>query len=345
MLAGNSLRYLGLELLPLMGLTTALMLGGLRADRSTLRLAFGVFVLMGLGHMALGLYSYMTSGMRQGGIYFTPVPGLLALLTFNLLLRSRSRRGSIGLALLTGVFALHQIISLTRGYWLGLAAGLLLSGLLYAGRGPGARQRWRRLAATAGWMSACLAVGSVAVASTFGWGDVWTLLGTRLASSTGTKLTSESASNVARMIEWFTVVRHIQVAPWFGHGLGYSLHVRYPFYSVASTQWFVHEMYLWIWLKQGIVGLLALLFVLYQGVRLGVRGARRLADGDEAGWCAGAAAGTLYIAVLGLTNYPLAQVNSTFLLAFLWGIALALQGPVRSAIVWRRPGARPLANP
>jgi hypothetical protein len=338
--AGNSLRYLGLELVPLLGLMTALMLGGLRLDRSTIRLSLRVFVVMGLAQVALGLYGYVATGTRLGGIYFTPIPGMLAVLTFNLFLRARSRGRSLGLLLLTGIFSLQQVISLTRGYWLGLAAGLVFSGLLYAGSGAGARQRWRRLAVSVGLMGACLAFGSVAVANWFGWGSVWTLLGTRLASSSGTTLSSETASNMARMIEWLTVVRHIQVAPWFGHGLGYSLHVRYPFFPVVSTQWFVHQLYLWIWLKQGIAGLLALVFVLYQGLRLGVRGARRLADGDEAGWCAGAAGATLYIAVLGLTNYPLAQVNSTFLLAFLWGVALALQLPARAEIVWRRHPAR-----
>ena len=343
--AGNSLRYLGLELLPLLGLTTALMVGGLRLARSTIVLAFRVFVVVGLVHVALGLYGYMMSGTRLGGIYFTPIPGMLAVLTFNLLLRSRSPGRSLGLVLLTCVFTLQQIISLTRGYWMGLAAGLLFSGLLYAGRGPGAGQRWRRLAANVGLAGACLALGSVAVANWFGWGNVWTLLGTRLVSSSGTTLSSETASNVARMIEWWTVVRHIQTAPWFGHGLGYSIHVRYPFFPVVSTQWFVHELYLWIWLKQGIVGMFALVFVLFQGLRLGARGALRLTDGDEAGWCAGAAGATLYIAVLGLTNYPLAQVNSTFLLAFLWGVALAFQAPDRLEIVWRRGRVDLLTNP
>jgi hypothetical protein len=93
-LAGNSLRYLGLELLPLLGLTTALMVGGLRLGRSTILLAFRVFVVVGLAHVALGLYGYMMSGTRLGGIYFTPIPGMLAMLTFNLLLPSPCIRSS-----------------------------------------------------------------------------------------------------------------------------------------------------------------------------------------------------------------------------------------------------------
>jgi hypothetical protein len=344
-LVGNSLRYLGLELLPLLGLSTALMVGGLRLDRSTILLAFRVFIVVGLAHVTLGLYGYKMSGTRLGGIYFTPIPGMLAVLTFNLLLRSRSPGRGLVLVLLAGVFTLQQIISLTRGYWLGLAAGLLFSGLLYVGRGPGVGQRWRRLVVSVGLMGACLALGSVAVAIWFGWGNVGALLGTRLASSFGTTQSSETASNMSRMIEWLTVVRHIQTAPWLGHGLGYSFHVRNPFFPVNSAQWFVHELYLWIWLKQGVVGVFALVLVLFQGLWLGIRGARRLTDGDEAGWCAGAAGATLYIAVLGLTNYPLAQVNSTFLLAFLWGVALALQTPDRLEIVWRRARVDPLANP
>jgi hypothetical protein len=336
-LVGNSLRFLGLEMLPFLGMMTALALGGLRLDRRALRLPFALFAAAGVVQVGLGVYAYVLNRTRVGGVYFTPVPGFLAVLTFNLLLRSRSTLRTLGLTVLTSLFLLQQLMSLTRGYWMGLFVAFVYTGLFYTGRGEGVGRRWRTLLGRVGVMSGLLAAGAVVAAGVLGWGDIGALLGTRLASSVGTTQSSETASNVVRMVEWLHVARDIAASPWLGYGLGYSFHVRFPFFDVVSSQWFAHEQYLLTWLKQGVFGLLALLYLLYQGARMATQGMRRLSDPEEVSWCAAAAGSTLYIAVLGLTNFPLAQVNPTFTLAFLWGVALALQAPPRTAWVWRRP--------
>jgi O-antigen ligase/polysaccharide polymerase Wzy-like membrane protein len=333
-LAGNEPRYMGLELLPLAGLTVAILAGGLQLTRRDLRDAFLLLNLAALGHVALGLISYAVNRVRTGGIWFTPFPGLMALLVFNVLLRTRRRSVRFGLLLIMAADLLHQLISLTRGYWMGLAAGFALSAIAYVGRGPGVRIRALRVLGTSGWMALFVAVSAAAAGAVFGWGDLAALFGTRVASSLGTEQSSETASNMARLIEWLAVLRTGAAAPWFGHGMGYTLHVHYPVVERTSSQWFVHEHYLWIWLKQGAVGLTLVVALLWAATRAGMRGARRHAD--EAGaWSAGAAAVTAYIAVLGLTNYPLAQVNPTFLLALLWGVMLSLDGGPNLRIAWR----------
>jgi len=334
--AGNSLRYLGLELLPLLGFVLALFVGGLRLERKDLRFALGVFVLVALGHVALGLFGYASGGARRGGIFFTPVTGMLGLLAFNLLLRARRHRA--GLVLLTSACLLHQMISLTRGYWLGVFAGLLFSIVAYGRWGAGAVQRWRRLGASLGPIVLLLAVGAMGLAAWFGWGNVGQMLGTRLASSLGTGQSAETASNVVRLAEWYAALARIRAAPWLGYGLGYELHYQFPIYHVMARHWIVHEHYLWISLKQGLVGLFLLLGVFAAAMRTSwVAGARL--EGGDAAWADSAAAATVYIAVLGLTNYPIAMVNCTFMLAFLWGVALALRTPARMTFTWRRATA------
>src|SRR5689334_11596944 len=57
-LAGNNLRYLGLELLPLSGLLIAPMVGGLRLSRDDLRVVLATLAVVSLGHVALGFVSY-----------------------------------------------------------------------------------------------------------------------------------------------------------------------------------------------------------------------------------------------------------------------------------------------
>ena len=96
----------------------------------------------------------------------------------------------------------------------------------------------------------------------------------------------------------------------------------------------MHMLYLWMWVKQGLIGLLLLIAVLAVAARTGVQNARRLPP-IESGWCAAAAAATAYSAALALTNFSMAQVNSTFPMVMLWGIALSLGDPPAWRFVWR----------
>ena len=333
-LAGYELRYLGLELLPLLGLLIAMMAGGLRLESADLRLALWAFNLFSMGHVVLGFISYAVNRVRAGGLWFTPIPGLMALLLFNLAIREPKGRTRTLWIVLMSLNLLHQVISLTRGYWMGLAAGFLLSFLVYGGRGPHARERWQRILAVLGWLAALVVVGVVVSGAVFGWGNTAAIFGARLISSVGTEHNTESASNFERILEWVASAKKIAEAPWVGHGLGLTLHIRHPVYQVTSSQWFIHQMYLWIWLKEGLIGLVGMLAVLAAATVAGVRAARRLPP-REAAWAAAAAASTLYTVGLGFTNYPMAMVNSTFLMVLQWGIALSLARTPRWRLVWR----------
>lgn len=344
-LAGHNLRYLGLEALPLMAFTIALLVGGLPIGPRDLRTFLVVLNLASLGHVALGFASYQINGMRAGGIWFTPIPGIVALLLFNLALRREAAPARWGLILLIAANLLHQLISLTRGYWIGVIAGLVLSCALYAGRGHGVGARWRRIGGVLASLTALAILGAVFAGTYFQWGDLMAMFGTRLTSSVGTTQTSETASNFERVLEWVLAAGHIRQAPWFGHGLGFTMHVHYPIINRISTQWFLHQFYLLMWVKQGIVGLICLLATLFVAIRTGARNARRLEPPDS-GWAAGAAAATVYVAALALTNFPMAQVNSTFLMVFLWGVALAVGNPPHWRIVWRlASGSAPTPPP
>jgi len=76
--------------------------------------------------------------------------------------------------------------------------------------------------------------------------------------------------------------------------------------------------------------------MIWSAVAFAVHEARRREDPSEAAWFATSAAGTILLAVLGMTNFPLAQVNPTFTLALLWGGSMARQGLVR--FCWLPPG-------
>ena len=332
--AGYSLRFLGLELAGLLSLGFLVLGGGLSLDAQRLRPALWILGFTGLVHVLLGIYSYQINHIRTGGVWYTPLSGMLALLMWSLALRAPTRIARLQLALLTGLLLFHQLISFSRGYWLGLLVALPWVSVTWAGRGEGSGERWRSLLRSMLLALACMAVATVFVGLWFGWSDLLGLIGTRFASSFSTKQASESASNVARLIEYVASGRLIAQSPWIGHGLGLELRIRQPIFNVITRQWYVHHAYLWLWIKEGLVGLVLFVTVLVSAFRCCARGMRTL-SGESSAWCAGAAGATLYLAVVNLTTFHFAQVNSNVALGVMWGVALALQRPDDLRIVWR----------
>ncbi len=338
--AGNSLKFAGVEAFPLAALLFALAVGGLRLGPGHLRITVGVLVAAGLASAGVGFYVLATTGNRVGGMPFTPVPGLVALVLLNLVLRDPAPRPRLLPVLVICVLVMHQVLSFTRGFWLALLAGLPVSLLLYTGRGAGVGRRWVKVAQTVGLASLLLLAGGLCASVWLGWGGILGMLGGRFASSFETRNTPETVSNIVRLIELRTSLRLIAQAPLLGYGHGFTLTVPQFFLAIphVGPQWWVHQSYVMIWLKQGILGLLALGWVLVAALRLGLRRATH-ADPAVAGWGAAGAACTVFVIVLGLTKYFFFMVTQNFVIALVWGIVLALGEPERVRWVWRSPRA------
>src|SRR5262245_42741701 len=127
--------------------------------------------------------------------------------------------------------------------------------------------------------------------------------------------------------------------------MGLELRIKEPFRGLTTRQPYIHQTYLWLWLKQGLIGLVIYLALLVQAIRTAVAGARS-SDRDAAAWGQAAAGATIYLAVVNMTTYHLAQVNSTIALAMLWGFTLALSRPPHWRLAWRtRPAVQPGLSP
>jgi hypothetical protein len=334
MLSGYTWRNTGLELSALSMMSFAWLVGGLRITAQDLRPARSIMIVAGLGHVGLGIWSYAVNHIRTGGIWYIPLPGMLAVMALAFALHEERARVRFGWTMLMGLYLLHQTISFSRGYWLGLLAALPWTVFSYAGRGPGAGVRWRRVGSVALLGVTLTAATTIGISLVYGWSDLPSMLGTRFGSSFSTKNKSESASNVERLIEYGVALRMIRETPLFGRGMGLELRIRNPLVHKTTRQWYIHHTYLWICLKQGLVGLGLLLVLLWQAFRLGARGARS-PDDELAAWCLTAAGATLYLSVVDLTTYHLAQVNATTFQTLLWGFALALSRPAHWRLVWR----------
>jgi O-antigen ligase len=222
----------------------------------------------------------------------------------------------------------------------------VLSILIFA-VGTSSGGRWRRSALLAGTLIGTGAAGAVTLAVLYGQADILQQAGGRFASIGSTELAIETYSNVVRLIEYEAVAEHILKSPWLGHGLGFTFVVINPQLGTPTPQWWVHQNYLLVWLKQGVIGLALFIWMLWTAFWLGARHARRREDPFESGWLAATAASTAFMAVFSMADFPFDSAESMFFLALLWGGSMAMAGRGFLRLRWTphrhglEPGLRP----
>jgi len=330
----NPFRFICLELFPLFSLSYSLVIGGMRLKPVDLTIAGWTLAAVGLAASSIGFHYYATTGMRTGGLPFSPIPGFIGLIVLSLALFDPAPRPRVLPIAVFCVLMAHQVVTFTRGFWLGLMAGVPVVFILYGRRGAGARARWTKVMSTVGLAGLLMLGAALAAAAHPRWGEMIALMGDRFLSSFETKNTPETVSNIVRLVEARTAVQAILKAPLLGHGHGATLVVRQFFHPQTGPQWWIHEGYIMIWFKQGVIGLVGLIWLLYSALRMGIKGTSH-PDRQVAGWCAASAACTVFAIVVGLTNYFFFVVSQSFLLAFVWGISLSASEPEHRPIVWR----------
>jgi hypothetical protein len=147
----------------------------------------------------------------------------------------------------------------------------------------------------------------------------------------------ETRSNVIRLLESARVLTLIIQSPIVGHGVGFTFTFKDPFNRKLTSQWGVHENFLLVFLKQGIIGLACFLWMLWAAVSFTWREGRRRTDSLEAAWFATALTSTVFMIVFSLSNYPFARVNETFFLAMVWGGAMAMGRTGLLTLRWQVP--------
>jgi O-antigen ligase len=239
---------------------------------------------------------------------------------------------------------MHQFLSFTRGFWLGLMAGTMFSVALYlwAGRGGDLGPRTRRSALMLGMLTGLSIIGGTVVAAAYGISGLGEIAADRLASSAGTENNLTNGSNIVRLMEYAIAFKHILQSPWIGHGLGFFYVKVEPISGHLVQQWFVHQNYILVWLKQGLIGLALFVNVLIATIRTGVKGAR-LEESWQAAWCGGAAAVGVYLFIYAGVHFPLAEVNATFTAAMIWGTAMSLVSTGKWSLAWRNAPGVPAA--
>jgi len=338
---GNTPRYAALELLACLALVSCLLVASRRFSERELMAAMIVMWVMALAHFALGAYIFALSHRRIIGVYFAPVPGVVAMMMLNFALREPKRSRMLMWLIGMGPLLGQQFLSFTRGFWFALIGGTVFSIIVYVGRGEGLKLRIQRSASALAMLGGLAALGILTLGVTLGIGHVWELAGNRFASSAGTTYTWASSSNMVRLLEYAHVIEFVQEQPIFGKGLGFFIVVPESIGGNLKEQWFVHQNYLLVLLKQGLVGLALWVWLLIGFVRVGVQG-RNLPSRIERSWCTGAAALVVYCMVYGLVHFPLAETNTTFTFALATGAAMRLTATDTIALRWK--GRRSLSE-
>jgi O-antigen ligase len=338
-LSGYSLRFLGLELIAVLALGSALLVANAFDPRRDLRVAIVGMILIVFGAVIQGFHIFSSVSLHTVSVYAMAGPGIVGLLLFNLALRSGAGIATLGWISLSMPLFLHQFLTFGRGLWTGCLAGLAFSIAIFAGFGRGSATRWGRAGLVVAILAGLVTAAAFQALIFLGQADVLREAWSRLASIGSVKVGYEARSNLIRLSEYSAAMKQILQSPWTGHGIGFSFPVKQPFSNETADQWWLHQSFLLIWLKQGVIGLALFLWTIGSAITLGVRESRRRTDPWESAWLATIAAGTVFLAVLSLSNFPFAVVNEMFLLALLWGGGMAMIREGFVSIRWSPPSA------
>ena len=328
---GNPLRAMGIELVgamwPFVGLVV---MQAFR--RRSLGYALVALVVIGCLHTVFGLSMLQVYHRRLGGIYFTTVTGIAAVgLWIAAVLAPRRRTRVLCLAAMIPML-MHLFFSFTRGYWLGFIAGFVTaSALAWRDLGRFAPAvRIRRLVVVPALLVVAACTLGVAFLY-FGGPNLLEAAGGRFSSSFSTQATTETLSNIVRLDEYDKAIGAALKSPIVGQGIGYSFITRDFLTRVLRDQWFVHNYYLLLWLKMGVLGLAAFAVLTVSFMRAALRVASQDEDWRVRAWSLGAVAMTVQLLVILTTNYSLADLNTASTVAFVWGVFWSVHPGVRAA--------------
>jgi hypothetical protein len=326
---GYGVKDILFEIYPVLALSTSILVANLLEPKRDMNLILLMMTGTAFASAAFGFQIFAIIHTHTGGIFFHPLPGIMAVLFFNFALRTDSLHKAFAWIFLSLPLLLHQFLSFRRGLWVGIMAGLITSIWIFV-RAPRSGERWKRVGTLLGTVAGLGVVGAIGLAVLYGQADVLEQAGGRFASIGGTDLTAENMSNIHRLIEYATVAGHILASPFIGHGLGFTFVVRNALTHRTEVQWWVHENYLHVWLKQGLLGLGIFIWMLYTAIRFGGHHARRREDPHESAWLAATAASTAFMAAFSLSDYPFDLMEAMFMMGLFWGVGMGL---VRTELV------------
>ncbi len=308
---------------------------GLVRSRKDLHVLFWATIVCGIIGMVMAIgYSLSSTGYDADtgkAVFFERITGahegtypMLFVASAAMLPFARSIEKRVTLLVCNVLSMVALFLSLTRGSWLAAAiGGAILVVLLYA-HVPNSRKYFKAIAL------ASIAVGIVVFVL-----FLFDLISLNLFFVRFTILSSKKldTSTLIRFTEWKLAYDLFAAHPWTGIGLGYI----YKFFAIGLgnvEHTFIHNSYLYVLSKMGIVGLTLFLSVFGTALTVWVRLLSRMKESEDLGLAL--AFGTMLVVIMfkSLTTWHLNDLA----LALYVGCLLGAIGVMQS---WtRKDGAR-----
>lgn len=319
-LRGATVEEWPLELFPYLALAVA-PIASRYLSFSSIHRIFTLFVICTLIQSVCAAVFFAQGGfLRFADPLFAIHPSLGAVVLFAVSVFHPSRlwRTISGIAMVP--LLVQLLCSMTRGYWFGCLAGMMVV-LVFAFRYLPARQFWRMLRIRAG--SVLLLVGgTLLILNAQGVLSSLVMLGERFGSFSDI---GADASTQVRFAEWTAAWKAFLKQPVFGNGLGYRLQFFHPYkYKRFHQWWMVHNSYLLIILKLGLLGLITFIYFVSGALRLGRRAISRSDTPLAFCYSVGFTANIIQFLTVAFTNYTFSKsVNMTYI-GFILGALVVL---------------------
>lgn len=286
---------------------------------------FNILVLLTIGQSIYGVINYLLVRHRIGGTMFGIIPSMVDIVLLNLFLYSRNKKERWFYLLLLIPGVIHLIFSFTRGYWFGFIGGLIFSYAYYISQQEYAFSR-RVFNFLKGLTIISLLSVLVLLSLQFflPGGNFIQEFTKRFRSSFSVTLSRETVSNYYRVLEYQEAYERIYERPVYGYGLGYRFDFFDPLALKRESVYAVHNDYLAIILKMGLVGLIAFLWLFYVFFKEGLQAGRRTKGPYAKGLIAGFSANILQILLTGFTNHVIIGIMNTYYLAFAMGAVVII---------------------
>lgn len=264
-------------------------------------------------------HRFVRVGRRQGLVL--PVALLLVANQYVHDPRRWGRAASLGIFAIMG---LSLVLTVGRGMWVAFALGLGVTIWLRPGRDISRRSR--------AWRSAVLTVAVLALLA----GVVFSF-----QRVTGAAISAHAVERsrtfvdytrdvqaVARILNYGTALEAIAKHPILGSGQGTTL-TCYSFDPHLGqyqrwTSWSLDSLYLTLWLKMGLPGLLAFSWLCLQVLRLALRTMRSAVTRETRAFAAGAVAVMVAMLTLGLSDGSMINGRFALVFAVLFGLVVCV---------------------
>ncbi len=316
-LISNPPKWVGTEFFAYLGLGVVFLVTTLCDKKEIIKKFFQLLIIVSYYQAIIGLWTYFQVGHRIGGHFFGTFPSLVALVLLNLSFYTREKSKKLIYFLLSMPLVLHLLLSFTRGYWLGFLTALLFSyGIYIINSEYSFKKKVLRFLKGAVAFAVTITLLVSILQPFLSGGSVFGQVSKRFVSSFSAKFSPQTGSNVARLIEYRVCWDKIKKNPIFGYGVGYTVPVINPVRHRRTEEWGIHQFYLMITLKMGLIGLLVFLWIFYVFFREGLKESKKIEDSYYKGLSYGFMANLIEQLVISFTNHPFATVDNNFYLAF-----------------------------